>query len=103
MNVRLLRETWVMGSILTLDAIFTVVLLAMNRAHEANPIMAFYVQKGLLWFFLVKVGLFAMAPLAVLELFRRMGRELFVRNSLRLGIAAYLMVYFGYTVLQWAV
>jgi hypothetical protein len=93
MNARLLRETWVMGLILTLDALSTAALIAMNRAHEANPIMGFFVAKGLIWFILAKIGLFAVVPLFLLELVRRKGKEPFVRLSLRLGITAYVTIY----------
>jgi hypothetical protein len=85
------KETWLLALICTLDMLSTAWLLGMHLAREANPIMRFYVDQGILTFIAVKTLLF-FAPLYVLELLRRY-RPLFIRKLILVGIAAYVLVY----------
>jgi hypothetical protein len=89
--VKIARETWLLGLFCTLDMLFTVWLLHKGLAKEANPVMEFYVDRGL-WAFIAVKSLLFVAPLTVLELLRRK-RPRFVQTLLRVGIAAYLLVY----------
>ncbi len=89
--MKLARETWYLILLCTLDMVSTAWLLTAGRAQEANPVMRFYVAQGVPTFMVVKAFLY-IAPLFVLELLRRRKPE-FIRGILRLGIAAYLLVY----------
>lgn len=89
--MKIARETWLLALFCTLDMLFTAWLLQKGLAKEANPVMKFYVDRSLLDFVVVKSLMF-IAPLTVLELLRRKN-PVFVRNMLRVGIVAYLLMY----------
>lgn len=98
--MRLLRETWIVGILATLDCLSTIYLLHAGKAIEANPMLSFVASRSLTAFFFVKMG-FVIAPLAGLERIRRIpGKERFVKLVMRVGLAAYLVIYFGGMVLQ---
>jgi arginine exporter protein ArgO len=89
--VKIARETWLLGLFCMLDMLSTAWLIHKGLAREANPVMGFYVDRSLPVFVMVKSLMF-IAPLTVLELLRRRN-PVFVRNMLRAGILAYLLVY----------
>ena len=89
--MKIARETWLLGLICTIDMLLTAWLLGRGVAREANPVMRFYVDMGLPTFVAVKTLLY-FAPLFVLELIRPR-RPRFILALLRVGIAAYLIVY----------
>ncbi len=98
--MRLLRETWIVGILATLDCLSTIYLLHTGKAVEANPFLASVISWSLTAFFFVKMS-FVIAPLAGLERIRRIpGKEPFVKRIMRLGLAAYLVIYFGGMLLQ---
>lgn len=90
-TMRIARETWLFFGICTLDMVSTAWLLLDGRAHEANPIMRFYVELGVPAFVAIKLLLY-LAPLYLLEVLRRY-KPGFVLGVLRAGIAGYLLVY----------
>ncbi|MCW3097146.1 MAG: hypothetical protein JWL77_2764 [Chthonomonadaceae bacterium] len=89
--MKIARETWLLGLFCMLDMLSTAWLLHKGLAKEANPVMGFYVDRSLPVFVVVKSLMF-IAPLTVLEMLRRRN-PVFVRNMLRLGVVAYLLVY----------
>jgi len=89
--MKLARESWWLGLICTADMLLTAWLLARGQAQEANPIMRYYVDMGLMAFLAAKSLLF-IAPIFVLELIRRQ-RPKTVQTVLRAGIALYLISY----------
>jgi len=91
LKMKIAPETLILGSICMLDMLSTVWLIHNGLAREGNPVMDFYVQRSLVVFAIVKSLLFV-APLTALELMRQKN-PVFVRRVLRLGIAAYLLVY----------
>ncbi len=98
--MRLLWETWVVGIVATLDCLSTIYLLHSGKAVEANPFLALVASWSLLAFFVVKMC-FVVVPLAGLERIRRIpGKERFVRLVMRVGMSAYLVIYFGGMLLQ---
>jgi hypothetical protein len=90
-SVKIARETWLLGLFCMLDMLSTAWLLHKGLAKEANPVMGFYADRSLPVFVIVKSLMF-IAPLTVLEMLRRRN-PVFVRNLLRVGIVAYLLVY----------
>ncbi|MCW3054778.1 MAG: hypothetical protein JWN14_3948 [Chthonomonadales bacterium] len=98
--MRLLRETWIIGIVATLDCLSTIYLLYTGKAVEANPFLAAVVAWSMPAFFVVKMS-FVIAPLGGLERIRRMpGKERFVKLVMRGGLAAYAVIYFGAMLLQ---
>jgi len=91
MKMKIAPETLILGSICMLDMLSTVWLIHNGLAREGNPVMDFYVQRSLVGFAIVK-SLLIVAPLTALELMRQKN-PVFVTRVLRLGIAAYLLVY----------
>lgn len=98
--MRLLRETWIVGIVGTLDCLSTIYLLHTGKAIEGNPLLAVVASWSLLAFFVVKMG-FVIAPLGGLERIRRIpGKERFVKLVMRCGLLAYVVIYFGGMLLQ---
>jgi len=98
--MRLLRETWIVGIIATLDCLSTIYLLHTGKAIEANPFLALVASWSLLAFFLVKMS-FVIAPLGGLERIRRIpGKERMVQRMMRGGLIAYTVIYFGAMLLE---
>jgi len=85
------RESVWLGSLCLADMLWTVWLIRSGLAIEANPILSFYLNRGLITFVAVKSLLFV-GPLLVLEWVRRR-RPRFVQAMLRLAIALYLGSY----------
>lgn len=87
----LMKESFILIVICTLDLVLTVFLLGSHHAFEGNPLMAYYLQFGLGTFILVKIALFAF-PIFVAEWCKQY-RPRFVRSMLRLTILAYVGAY----------
>jgi hypothetical protein len=98
--MRLLRETWIVGIIATLDCLSTIYVLHTGKAIEANPFLALIASWSLLAFFVVKMS-FVIAPLGGLERIRRMpGKERLVKLMMRGGLAIYVVIYLGTMLLE---
>ena len=99
-RVQMLRETWIVGIVATLDCLSTIYLLHTGKATEANPFLALVASWSLLAFFVVKMS-FVIGPLGGLERIRRIpGKERFVKTVMRGGLAAYAVIYFGAMLLE---
>jgi hypothetical protein len=98
--MRMLRETWIVGIIATLDCLSTIYLLHTGKAVEGNPFLALVASWSLLAFFVVKMS-FVVGPLGGLERIRRIpGKERFVQMVMRGGLAAYTVIYLGAMLLE---
>ncbi len=98
--MRLLRETWIIGIVATLDCLSTIYLLHTGKAVEGNPFLALVAGWSLFAFFVVKMS-FVIAPLGGLERIRRiLGKERFVKLVMRGGLAAYAIIYLGAMLLE---
>lgn len=91
--MKIARESWLLAAVCTLDLITTIWFVQRGNASEGNPVMRFYLERGIVPFALAKMLLF-LGPLAVLEWARRRNPR-FVRTMLRLGIALYVGAYGG--------
>ena len=87
-----LPETTLLACIGCVDLITTMYLLHHGEAHEANPLMVGVLQNfggnGLVAAKALLLG----GPLAIAEYARRQKPQ-FVQNMLRVGIAAYVLMY----------
>lgn len=89
---RIAPESIILAAVCLLDLMTTLFWVAYRDAAEANPLMAFYLERhGVAGFVVAKFLLFLM-PLVIAEYGRRHSPR-FVRNALRCGIAAYLGLY----------
>ncbi len=91
LNIKVSRESYILGAICMLDMFSTILLVRSGRAIEANPVLIPFMVHGIGCFFVAKTMLFVV-PLFALELLRNK-RPLFVKKMLRVGIAAYLLSY----------
>jgi hypothetical protein len=91
LRIEISRESWALGLICAADMISTIILVRAGRAVEANPILSFFMDRGIGSFFVAK-SLLIIAPLFALELLRTR-RPIFVKKMLRIGIALYLVSY----------
>lgn len=89
--MRISRESVLLALICLLDMVSTAWFFKIGSVQEANPIMRFYLDAGILPFLAIKTLLFV-GPIYVLELMRR-NRPMFIRNLLRTAIALYLISY----------
>ncbi|MCS6776133.1 MAG: DUF5658 family protein [Chloroherpetonaceae bacterium] len=76
-----------------LDLVVTVGLIHTGIAVEGNPVLGFYLQRGMGAFIASKL-LLSLGPILVLEWLRGR-RPCFIRHLLRASILLYLLVYFG--------
>ena len=90
-DIKVLRESYVLGLICVADMISTILLVRSGKAMEANPILAPFMAHGI-GYFLVAKTMLDVIPLFLLELIRSK-QPLFVKKMLRVGIAAYLISY----------
>ena len=60
--MRMLRETWIVGIVATVDCLSTIYLLHTGKAVEGNPFLALVASWSLLAFFVVKMS-FVVGPL----------------------------------------
>ena len=91
LNIKVSRESYVLGLICIADMVSTILLVRAGKAVEANHILVPFMAHGIGCFFVAKTMLFVV-PLFCLELLRTT-RPLFVKKMLRVGIAAYLLSY----------
>lgn len=91
--MKIARESWALIAICILDLVTTIYLVHKYDAIEANSVMRYYLNLGVVPFILAKMVLVA-APIAVLEWARRR-RPQFVRSMLRCAIALYILMYAG--------
>ena len=98
---RILPETIILGVLGTLDNLSTVWLLHSGLAVEANPLLSWASERSLLLFFIVKMAA-VLGPLAWMEFLHNKQPEStnFLRSALRVGIAAYVMIYVACTLTQ---
>jgi len=93
MRLTISRESFCLIAICLADTLLTIVLLASGLAKEANPLMVYCVDRGYDTFCFVKLGTL-IPTVAAAEMYRRYNPA-FVRRALRVGIIAYLCLYFG--------
>jgi hypothetical protein len=86
-----LWETIILALLCVVDTFFTVLLLRLGIAVEANPLLAPFAALGAAPFVLAKSVSF-LPPLALLEVLRPL-RPGFIQFSLRVGIFGYIAVY----------
>ena len=91
MRLRISRESVVLAIICTLDMVSTAFLVRFRLAAEQNPLMAACLDRGLLFFFAVK--LLSFVPFIVLVERYRRRNPAFVRAATRAAIVLYLCVY----------
>jgi len=85
------KESWILGVICLVDMLSTIWLVQTGRAVEANPIMRFYLNGGLLAFAAAKTFLW-FAPVFVIEVIRQR-RRWFGILMLRTTIVLYIAIY----------
>jgi hypothetical protein len=90
------RESIILLGICIVDLALTLLLVGRYNALEANPLMGFFLRRGVWSFVLAKLFVFLAAPLAIAE-WSRQYRPDFVRKMLRLAIVLYALT------LGWAV
>jgi hypothetical protein len=91
LNRPVLWETTILALLCIVDTFFTVLLVRLGVAVEANPLLAPFAAAGIGEFVMVKT-IFFVPPLAILECLRPF-RPRFVQFCLRAGIVGYLLVY----------
>jgi hypothetical protein len=91
MDRPVMRETAVMALLCLLDGAYTVLVVGMGIAMEANPIMAYLIDRGFVAFMVGKTLTF-MPALVVLEAIRHRSPR-FIPSALQTGIALYLLIY----------
>jgi len=85
------RESWIIAAICVADLVSTLIFVHHHGAREGNPLMDFYLQKGVIPFIVAKCTMF-MLPIAIIEWARRHNPD-FVRRMARFAIAAYIGLY----------
>ena len=90
-NGYVLPETTAIAVVGSFDLLATIYLLATNKAHEANPLMHSILVAFGPWGFVTFKALLLGIPLAIAEYARRR-TPVFVRNALRFGLAAYVLL-----------
>ncbi len=85
------RESWIIAAICVADLVSTLIFVHHHGAREGNPLMDFYLQKGVVPFILAKCTMF-MLPITIIEWARRHNPD-FVRRMARFAIAAYIGLY----------
>ncbi|MDH7480761.1 MAG: DUF5658 family protein [Armatimonadota bacterium] len=93
MHITFSKESIVLIAICLADMLFTILVIAMGKAVEANPLMAECIRRGFWHFCLVKIGV--VIPLVVLAEWYKNYNPVFVRKALRVGITGYISLYFG--------
>jgi hypothetical protein len=85
------RESWIIAAICVADLVSTLIFVHHHGAREGNPLMDFYLQKGVIPFILAKCTMF-LFPIVIIEWARRHNPD-FVRRMARFAIAAYIGLY----------
>lgn len=97
--MRLMRESLILLSLGLWDLLFTLHLMAGQKATEGNPLMAYYLQFGVGAFVIVKLVLLVL-PVFVAEWSKRY-KPGFVKLMLRGAIVAYAGSYLvGFTLVN---
>ena len=96
--VRIGRGSWALCAVCLVDLVSTVVAVVVWGVEEANPLMAFFLHKGLIIFCAAKIASFVPA-IIVIECYRKRNPA-FVSALLRFAVAGYAAVYL---VCFWAV
>lgn len=91
MGLTVSKESLWLIAICLVDTVVTVCLVASGLAYEANPLMAWCIDRGFGFFYLVKMST-VMATVVMAEIYMRRNRQL-IRTMLRAGIAAYAVIY----------
>ena len=86
-----LPETLVIAAVCFFDMAWTVIAIRLGVARESNPVMGYLICHGIMLFIAIKLASF-MVPLIGLELIRPHRPKLVV-GALRMGIAAYAIIY----------
>jgi hypothetical protein len=86
-----LAETALFAMVCVVDMVFTIVLVIMGVAKEANPFLATLMQIGFWAFTAVKTASF-LVPLAIIEVIRPL-QPRFIERALQVGLAGYLAFY----------
>jgi hypothetical protein len=89
--VRIGRGSWALCAVCLVDLVSTVVAVVVWGVEEANPVMAFFLHKGLIVFCAAKVASFVPAVI-VLECYRRRNPA-FVSALLKFAVAGYAALY----------
>lgn len=87
MNARLAPETYILAGIAAVDMYATWLIFSTGYAHEGNPIMDFYMKRGLGWMIAGKSA-FILPQLFILE-WGRQTHPVLVRKLSRLVIVVY--------------
>lgn len=85
------RESWIIAAICAADLVSTLLFVHHYGAREGNPLMNFYLQKGVVPFILAKCAMF-LFPIMIIEWARRHNPR-FVLRMARFAIAAYIGLY----------
>jgi hypothetical protein len=91
--ITLAAETFYLGLVCFADLALTALLLHTGHMTEANPILAYYLQFGLLAMCVVKLASF-LIPLAIAEWYRHK-RPQFITPLLRAALCLYIAGYVG--------
>ena len=86
-----LPETRAIAALGLFDMLATVYLIATKQAHEANPLFARIIAACGPTGFVIFKALFLAVPLVIAESARKRS-PVFVRNALRIGLLAYLLL-----------
>ncbi len=86
------RETTLLATVSLADLASTLWLLRCGLATEANPILAYYLELGIVPFALAKL-LLSLGMLALVEAARPLCRPRFFRACLRTCLVAYVGIY----------
>jgi hypothetical protein len=84
---RVTNATVILVSMCFLDMAHTLFAVRMGIAHEANPLLAPFLEMSDAWFLIVKGASFVV-PLTIVELLRAQ-KPKFTQNILNLGACAY--------------
>lgn len=90
LSYRFYSETIMLALIAYADTVSTLWLVNTGVAVEANPIMAFYLQQGALWF--IGVKLLMLLPAFVVDINKNRNPRR-VRLSLRAALILYVCIY----------
>lgn len=97
---RVPTETVLLCFLAVADLVVTVALVQAGLAVEGNPVMAFYLERGLGWFVGFKLAL-SVGVLAVLEVIRPLCRPRLLSIGVRACLAAYVALYAATALAQW--
>lgn len=91
MSLTISRESIWLTAVCLVDAVLTIILVALGIAQEANPLMNYWMQRSLALFFIVKMATVLLAIIAA-EYYKRYN-PVFVKRVLTLAVFAYIGIY----------